>query len=322
MADGFEAMRKRISTWLNKLSAFVYSDAGDALSAIPSNTAPLLSDEITPEDCGSAILDAGWRQGSFVDVSAFELPDKFPDVSNVPYVMVCSQSCTAVSRSFVRDPYVELIVARPVQQYNPRSDAARGKTPRTLHLKVAEGNDFPALELSINDRFEVPRAALLHSAPLSEISLQEGEPTKLTNWLGRNYTRLAMPDALVEGLREHFFKGFEKFLKIILEDGQRLNCYLDNIYISWQPDGEHDDYTVKMIMIADNEEVQIKFEEDYLPQIEKLMADNECGFKFTVMSCMLRDELFLSDLDGYKRFSHYDYFTSMEEWQQLSILRE
>lgn len=322
MADGFGAVRKKIGTWLNKLSAFIYSSEDQASISTHTQSAPLENKGQTPQNCGSAIFDAGWRQGSFVDVSTLTLPEKFPDTFDAPYVMICSQSCTAVSPCFVRDPYVELVVARPMRQYNPRLDAARGKTPRTLHLQVEGGGDFVALEVSINDRFEVPRATLLELMPLSSISLQEGEVIKLTNWLGRSYTRLAMPNALVEGLRDHFYKGFEKFLKIVLEDGERLNCYLDNIYISWEPDSEHDDYAVKLIMIADNEEVQRKFEEDYLPKISELMGDNEYGFKFTVMDCLLRKEVFLSDLDGYKRFSHYDYFTSMEEWQQLSILRE
>lgn len=130
-----------------------------------------------------------------------------------------------------------------------------------------------------------------------------------------------MPNALVESLGKHFFSGFEKWLKTMIKGyDQRLHCYIDNIFISWEPDDESGAYTVKLIIIADNEDVQREFETQYTPQIEHLKLDNKCGFKFTVIDCMLKNEVLLSDLDGYIRFSSYDYFTSLDQWHQLSVV--
>lgn len=158
MADGLKVVRSNISTWLNRLSAFIYPDN----QPLPRNTPSAITNSSeTPQNCGSRIFDAGWRQGTFISLDAVVLPGKLQSTSDIPYVVICSQSCTVVLPDLIKDPYVELIVARPIPQHNPRSPEATGKNQRTLHLQIEEGADFPALELSINDRFEMPRAHLL-----------------------------------------------------------------------------------------------------------------------------------------------------------------
>ncbi len=64
------------------------------------------------ENEAQRILEAGWRQGSvFRPPVDFALPVPFDHENE--WLVVCTQSCTVVSRDLAGDPHIEFLVAKP-----------------------------------------------------------------------------------------------------------------------------------------------------------------------------------------------------------------
>lgn len=262
------------------------------------------------------IYSNGWRQGSVIDKDSITLPEKFSCHNEDDYyILICSQSCTVVSPDISKDPYVEAVLAKPIQKYNSRSPEARGKNQRKLHLPVNGGDNFEALEIQLKDRFELPRQNLTDILPKKDITLNKSEVLSLASWLGRNYTRIALPDTLVQKLKETGFrKELEDWFKTKLNDDATIADKISNIYISWKPDEEADKYEVKMVFICDNEP-------DTVGNVTSNFDDKISSLDYPDLtlnlSCEARDAIYLSDLDGLHRFSEFDYLTQMEEWHQM-----
>lgn len=270
------------------------------------------------ENFGEIIFHSGWRQGSFFPIEEMKWPQKDLGSKKDAYAIICSQSCAVVSRNMKRDPYAEIIIGYPLQgKYNPRSQEATGKDQGRLFLKIDGVKGVDALVVSINHRFEMPRESLVAHKPLVEVKLAEGEAKKLTNWLARNYLRIALPDALVDLLKLHIFPQLEKWLKRELSASVTINSEVDMVYVAWDPDQEVKNYQFDMLVLTKNGDIQKDFELTLKPTILHLMKDNQTGLLLKFCECQLKGETMLSDLDGYSRFSQYDYMTSATDWQQL-----
>ena len=112
------------------------------------------------------------------------------------WMVVCTQSCTVVSRSLVNDPHVEFLVAKPAEGYNPSSQEATGKTPRRFHLPVSGRPGVAALDCDINRRFFVPRSLCLTFTPDAGIMVSE-EASETWRAGFRGITSVALPNELV-----------------------------------------------------------------------------------------------------------------------------
>lgn len=303
------SLRRSIANWLISLSQKVYNgkqivlDRGKTTEAI--------------ENCGENIFNLGWRQGSFLPIESVALPEKFHSLKSSYSIIICSQSCSVVSPELNKDKYVELIVACPLtSKYNPRSPEAIGKNQRTLHLSAEGVSGVQVLEFSINSRFEIDRSELLRINPVADIRLSDGEAKKLTNWLARSYLRIALPNRLVPMLVKHFYPTLQSWLQKSV-NGSPIHLAIENIYVSWEPEDEGDEYSLKFILVTKDQELQKDFDINFRPQIESLMSKNESGFIITIIECMLASEVNLDDIDGYSRLSVYDHFTSMGEWHSI-----
>jgi len=146
------------------------------------------------------ILDKGWRQGAIFDpcgiVENIQLTDS-------ELLVLCTQSCTVVSSRFATDPIVEAMVVKLLPKYNPRAFEATGKNQRKLHIEVIGSSEFKCIECDINRRFFLDRHHLLNINPLEEFEIGVEGSTKLAGWLGRSYTRIALPNLLARMLLEN-----------------------------------------------------------------------------------------------------------------------
>ncbi len=306
----FDHFRKGLAFWLQWASQKVSPvDLGQASGS------PAIK---VGDDFGEIIFRAGWRQGSLFPIEEMQWPQKDLGSKKGAYAVICSQSCAVVSRNLKRDPYVEVIIGYPLQaKYSPKAQEATGKDQSRLFLRVDGVKGVEAIEVSINHRFEMPREILVTSQPLVGVKLAEGEAKKLTNWLARNYLRIALPDALVNLLRSHIFTQLEKWLKSNLSAGVTINSEVDMVYVAWNPDQEAKDYQFDILVLTKNDDVQKDFDLTFKPSILHLMKENETGLLLKFCECQLKGETMLSDIDGYSRFSQYDYMTSATDWQQL-----
>lgn len=303
-------LRKKLGLWLQHMGQKLYPDNSGQLPNPPQAE--------VGDNCGETIFRLGWRQGSFFPIESLQWPEKDLGSRNDALAIICSQSCDVVSNNLKKTPYVEVIIAHPLKQkYKPKAQEAIGKDQKRLFLKVEGIEGVEALEVCINHRFEMPRESLVNAHPPDTIKLAQGEARKLMNWLARRYLRVALPNALVALLKLHIFPNLEKWLESQLSSGVIINSEVDTIYVTWSPDNESENYRFDIRILTDNEDVQKDFDLKLRPNLKHLMEKNETGLEIKVCECQLKEETYLSDIKGYRRFSDYDYLTSLNDWQHL-----
>lgn len=84
----------------------------------------------------------GWRQGTIMgtDVAAMarEQAPKAIDVRCTDFLIVASHDCDLLNPSIDKEPFVEVLAARPVGAVSPMQ--ALGRNPRSLQFTVADGD--------------------------------------------------------------------------------------------------------------------------------------------------------------------------------------
>jgi hypothetical protein len=217
---------------------------------------PMHGDDSSPfgENEARQVLDAGWRQGSVCR------PPDDPAIHvsfdrNQEFLVVCTQTCTVVSRDLAGDPYIEFIVAKPLGSYNSKSQEATGKTLRRFHLPVSGHSTIAALECDINRRFFAPRTLCLIYKPDADIIASEEATRNLAGWISRYYTRVALPNELVIRTKS-LFDIIKAVLKKTTKNGDKLFDCIDKIYIQWKPDTEVQNgiYEVNILFLCVDED--------------------------------------------------------------------
>lgn len=145
-----------------------------------------------------------WWQGSVVEAVAMGVAD-----FGHPFVVVASQTCNVQSCDIDKVPMVELLGARQIDSSELARQYRGGAHPRILHT-VAYGPDGSelALELRIEERVWVPRAQLANLHPSAYRIIDAKDDPSLRNkevfsaWLGRSYTRVELPDAFNDLLKQ------------------------------------------------------------------------------------------------------------------------
>ena len=265
-----------------------------------------------------ALLEAGWRQGS-----VFRLPESLGiEVdydSATEWLVVCTQSCTVVSPTLVGDPLIEGIVATPLVSYSPKDPRAVGKQGRKLHLPVTGLPGAQGIECDINRRFTFPRDHLLNFSPAFECQMTLPATRQLAGWLGRYYTRVALPNELVARLDIKLFKYLDKALKTKTIDGAALADGIAGIYILWEPADEElvaidqggPAYRLNLLFLCETDEQDNVLNKTVEAGLKPFESDNGCDGVVLKWNSQLKANTFLSDLDGYVWFSQYDYLSNL-----------
>ncbi|MCJ2052104.1 hypothetical protein [Methylobacterium sp. J-070] len=260
------------------------------------------------------LLADGWTQGSlFLPNEHVGIPEGLERPS--AHLIVCTQACSLVSDSLRKDPWVELAVVVPVATYSGKSGEATGKNARRYHLPVS-GAAFQAVDIDINARFAVRRESLLHFAP-GQAKATEEACRAFAGWIGRYYTRIALPNALVARLRGSVFEPLEKFFKGSPKGGGPKQYEgVHSIYVRWKPSTElqpNESYDVDFLILHDEGAAADALERhlseiglDPGGRVEKPGLTVSC-------SAQARSETVLTDLDGYTRLSEWDHLTGLDE---------
>lgn len=262
------------------------------------------------------ILDKGWRQGSIFDprgiVDSIQLTDG-------ELLVLCTQSCTVVSSRFTTDPIVEAMVIKPLSKYNPRAFEATGKNQRKLHLEVIGSSQFKCIECDINQRFFFDRRHLLNIDPLEEFAIDVEGSTKLAGWLGRSYTRIALPNLLVERVKPELLTLILKCLDEKQTHGQNKGSPIHEsvsfIYLDWQPRADIADlFELKFIFLCSDAQTEEILEKRLLENLESYqVGEGKHGIRISSVMCRTPNTTFLTDLNGYERYSEWDFLSELGE---------
>lgn len=264
------------------------------------------------------IKSAGWKQGAIFPKGILNIPSEW-NLSEDEILVVCTQSCSVVSGELEKDPLLELIIAKPLSHFPANSTEASGKNVRKLVVPIEPVNGSNALELQIHRRHFIQRYLITEIAPDSSIQLTDEAVTALANWLGRYYTRIDLPDSLSELITQK--NGLRDVLKDWLQEkckktGQCHHLDIKSIHIKWAPHGESDQYDICLKLICSKDETCEAFEE--FKTAWTAISTSYPQLNIELLDCALDGETLLSDLEGYKRFSEFDYITRLENIEEPS----
>lgn len=270
-------------------------------------------DEDSPfgENEAQRILEAGWRQGSvFRPPVSLALPVPFDHATE--WLVVCTQSCTVVSRDLAGDPHIEFLIAKPTGHYKANSQEATGKTLRRFHLPVSGLANAPALECDINRRFVLARKLCLTHPPEAGITASEDAARNLAGWISRYYTRVALPNELViraKGL----FNTIQSALKKNTQGGERLAESIDKIFVTWSPDIELQGglYHLDILFLCADDDADMRLNSLLEAKLQPFTEEGgHDGIKLSYAN-KVRTQTFISELEGYKRLSEWDYLSNL-----------
>jgi hypothetical protein len=257
------------------------------------------------------LLAAGWRQGSvFRPNEHVPPPDGCPEDG---VLVVVSQSCTVVSPRWDRDPYVEIALAVPSKkpfEKQKRSPQAVGKDFRTLLLPAPCG-DADCLVVDVYSRFFISRQLLLSFAP-DVASGDSASARRLAAWMGRHFTRAALPNKLVKLLADSVTDPLEKHLRSGFGEGP-LHDGVVAIWVKWEPDDETGPYDMEFLIACDSEEAANHLDglltETFGTEAPIKLESNEVRVQVRVQSA---EGTTLADVEGHHRLSSFDHFTNLE----------
>lgn len=151
------------------------------------------------------IKTLGWQQGSVLPatvvvaiVNQIAAQHVSPEGLEQAWVVVASQDCDLVHGSYEAEPFVELVIGRPVADV----DAVKmhGRNPRLLHLVGHAGEGRVCLAFSVHEKVRVSREALSALGPCALRSIDADDVDMIAEWLAKRYTRAAFPDAFNDRL--------------------------------------------------------------------------------------------------------------------------
>lgn len=143
------------------------------------------------------LVELGWRQGAILGRRLARLawkhaPERVSEGEN-DYLVVTSHDCDIVNASIDREPVVEVLRARISDDPGgQRSHFSSGRNPRKLRLpETTVKGDNVVLELSVHDRWTIPRQLLMEEQPTRFLPISRCR--LVAEWLAKRYIRSAFP---------------------------------------------------------------------------------------------------------------------------------
>ena len=146
-----------------------------------------------------------WRQGDVV--SAEDLCQLVSDIDRADQTIgvVISHDCDLASTTD-KEPYVEVIIARPIERLGQHAHA---KNARLLHLSYLADVSPRCFELSATKKIRLSKVEILALVPTADLRLTEPSRRTLRRWLAARYDRQAFPE------------NFERRLRLCVSDSKK-----------------------------------------------------------------------------------------------------
>jgi hypothetical protein len=248
-----------------------------------------------------SIKDHGWRQGSVLpaEIAGRVATARFTDWGPADRAVLLSQDCDVVHGSYDVEPTVELIRAKVSSVEDAL--ARYGRNPRKLQLESGPG---AVLNLSVHDRWSVPRSELESHPPEPTLFLEAESLHVLVEWIAKRYTRPAFPDAFNDR-RAGATKRIEKELK---KNGKLIT----GLFLAISPNEEcaaDESYQLALRVTAAKATLAAKSVETELLRTTKQIADalDACDGIEVVNHDLVSEAAFtLDDLQYFQRWD-WDY---------------
>jgi hypothetical protein len=226
----------------------------------------------------ASIKTLGWQQGSVLPAEVvIGIADQVaaqnvsPEGLEHAWVVVVSQDCDLVHGSYDAEPFVELVIGRPIDEV----DAVKmhGRNPRLLHLVGHAGADSVCLAFSVHEKVPVLRDALSDHDPCTLRRIDAGDVDMMAEWLAKRHTRAAFPDAF----NDRLIPAHKKIDKVLKKSGE----FITGIFLalsSWDELPIESKYKVILRATAQKGDLKVAgVEKDLAAVVVKLVqATNTC----------------------------------------------
>jgi hypothetical protein len=260
------------------------------------------------------LIPPEWRQGSVVPRELLS-PDHLP--SDLPVdakLIAISHDCDIASPSLDSEPWLEILVARPVGAVD--GSLTFGKNPRKMHLSLGEDATKRHYELDIHEKFRTGRMCLIDGHPDASLRLDRLVVQRIARWVGKRYSRPSFPNAFDRRIPELIRK---KIKKLLARDGADIR----GIFLALTDDEleQNQPYLVVLRLVIDAEAAEDDERErltlSVLAELQDLM--NQCeGVAVFDAELKTVDEFSLVDYLATKAWD-YEYLSSEQEAGNQSL---
>lgn len=258
------------------------------------------------------IRRAKWHQGSIVSsdstaqIASIVSGPVAPPFSESDWCIVLSHDCDILSPDLQKEPWIEIIVARPVGKGGGDPAFRNGRNPRRIHF-AAQIGDWPfELEASIHDRGWLARERLANLSPDPRRTLAPGVRRILAQWVAKRYVRSGFPDAFNDRLK-HAEKKFRRFLKT-------HDPHLRALFVVIDPDEElppEDPYRCALVLVYPAEWDDPDRREAMVKQLRKILESCP-GLDVAGVTARSTEEFTLQDQGRFRRLD-FDFLSYAED---------
>lgn len=209
-----------------------------------------------PDSLGSQLDGKGWQAGAVIPHDRIPplLPHltrhgkEPPIVEAHDWLVVVSQTCDVVQHDLEKEPLVEVLHCRPVEEL--RADYRGRKSTRQLDFRAnneTHANVFLTAHATV-DRYVVPREILLEFSPDEQRHLSDRAIINLQEWYALRYTRPAWPDAFANRITRNAKKKLAATLKLVPTDDVEVRVAIKQ-YDQELPDEQS--YNISVYFVVD-----------------------------------------------------------------------
>lgn len=257
--------------------------------------------KIPDHDC---ITVHRWGQGSILEHQAFDEALRFAtnlrDDSDSQFVaIIVSHDCDVQNSSLEKEPFVELIRARLQPESRPDKQKTGGRSPRQLELESRISDVDVVLQLSVHDRWVIPRDLLSKHQPSGRLPRKERR--LLAEWVAKRYIRAAFPN----NFNSRFEKTTRKWIKLLRKNSDWIQgVYLDLHTLDELADEKQ--YRCRILVAIAGNAAQDLHEfhrrRDSMEDAITSLWEKIHGIELVEVSINRTDEITLSELETYQRF--------------------
>jgi len=187
---------------------------------------------------GVELEKSGWRQGAVVQqVNIAGIFDSINQTMDSGIVLiVASQSCDIVSSNLESEPFIELSIARLIEETD--GNLTHNKNPRLLHatlqIRTSDGgvSREQYIELKAYEKLTIPKEYFCDLVPDQNCLLNDIQLEGYVSWLAARYSRPALPSEFNDRLVRVDPRGK------LRKKAKRANEQLSGIYVEIVPDAE------------------------------------------------------------------------------------
>jgi len=121
---------------------------------------------MSPPDA-KQIKRAGWRQFSFLsrEFASVVSENEALHLEDGDRLITCSHDCDITNQSLEAEPYVEILILKPIPSSSRDGSLFWGKNPRRFQFDLSGPTLAGTLEIDIHDRFRTDRSLLVGALP-------------------------------------------------------------------------------------------------------------------------------------------------------------